>query len=80
MKRLPQNEFDFLSIAYHRIVAHFSEEIQLGKTIEVRDINRFLGLQFSMDKKTIRKLLRSLSYKYQNIEILCHGVRIRLSS
>ena len=72
-------DFDFLAIVYNRLVARFADEIDLKRAITVRELNQYLALQFSLDRKLIRKLLKALACRYPNITIFCRGIKINSS-
>lgn len=76
MNEVYQAEFDFLSIVYRRLLNQFSDEVYLGRLIEKRELNKYLALQFSLDRKLIWKLLKALEYRYQDVSLSCRGIKI----
>ncbi len=71
------NEFDFLSIAYNRIIDRFYSYVLSNRTIPVREINKFCGLIFSLNKRETRMMLKSIANELDNVELNCHGIKIK---
>lgn len=70
-------KFDFNSIVYYRLLNHFHVYTVTGRTIPIKELYRLLGLWFSLRKEESRLLLKQLGEKFNNIELNCHGVKIK---
>ncbi len=76
-RRSPNNEFDFLSIAYIKLKKNSKYADFCGGKMRIKEVYRICGVVFSLKKHQTRKLLKCLCMQYDDFELTCHEIRFR---
>ena len=68
--------FDFLPIAAERLQNNYQQDFLCGRTIPWKLIYKSFGSWFSFDKSKTRKCLKSLTERYDFLELNCMGLKV----